>query len=153
MAVGVYVGYDQPKPMGRSATGGGLAAPIVKDFLDEALKDFPPTPFRAPPGAVLVRVNSKTGLPVRGGGAGSIVEAFKPDEVPGGAVPLGQNGQPQPGAQEDGFPEYPSAEAQPEVPGAAQAAAPAPAAPPQAAPPRRQRRERPASTGIFRGLF
>ena len=39
LVVGAYVGYDQPKPMGRSATGGGLAAPIVKDFLEEALED------------------------------------------------------------------------------------------------------------------
>ncbi|MGD9069813.1 MAG: penicillin-binding protein 1A, partial [Methyloceanibacter sp.] len=50
LVVGSYVGYDQPKPMGRSATGGGLAAPIVKEFFAEALKDVPPQPFRAPEG-------------------------------------------------------------------------------------------------------
>jgi penicillin-binding protein 1A len=84
IVVGAYVGYDQPKSMGRSATGGGLAAPIVKDFLEEALKDVPPVPFRAPPGIVLVRVNHKTGQPARSGA--TIVEAFKPSQVPAGAV-------------------------------------------------------------------
>ncbi|WP_372929183.1 penicillin-binding protein 1A [Methyloceanibacter sp.] len=163
MAVGVYVGYDQPKPMGRSATGGGLAAPIVKDFLAEALKDVPPAEFRPPEGAVLVRVNSKTGLPARGGGGGTIVEAFKPNEVPPGAIPLGRDGKPQgqaaeEGAQPDGFPQYP-AEAQAGAPGqpaGAQAAAPqaAPQPPPQAsAPPPRQRRAPRRERGLFRGFF
>jgi len=155
MAVGVYVGYDQPKPMGRRATGGGLAAPIVKDFLAEALKDVPPTPFRAPPGAVLVRVHGKTGLPARGG-AGSIVEAFKPNEVPAGATPIGSE-PPQQGAQADGFPEYPTeTQAAAEYPAAAQAAAPPPAARQQAAPPPRQRRaprQRPSGFPGIRGLF
>jgi penicillin-binding protein 1A len=153
MAVGVYVGYDQPKPMGRRATGGGLAAPIVKDFLAEALKDVPPTPFRAPEGAVLVRVNSKTGLPSRG--AGSIVEAFKPSEVPAGAVPLGQDGQPQQGAEQDGSPEY-TAEAQAAggQPAGAQAAVPqaAPQQPRYEAPPPRQRRAPPRRRSGFPGL-
>jgi penicillin-binding protein 1A len=86
LVVGAYVGYDQPKNMGRSATGGGVAAPIVKDFFEEALKDVPPVPFRAPPGAVLVRVNHKTGLPARRGDSNVITETFKPWQVPAGAT-------------------------------------------------------------------
>ncbi len=119
---------------------------------------MPPTPFRAPEGAVLVRVNGKTGLPSRGG-AGSIVEAFKPSEVPAGAVPLGQDGQPQApqaGVQPDGFPDLPgSAEAAPGQPAGAQAAAPqaAPQPPQAAAPPPRRRRAPQRQRGLFRGLF
>jgi penicillin-binding protein 1A len=165
LAVGAYVGYDQPKPMGRSATGGGLAAPIVKDFLEEALKDVPPVPFRAPPGAVLVRVNHKTGLPARRGGGGVIVETFKPNEVPGGAVPIGGTGaagagQQQPGAQGEDFPVYPdAAQAASEPPAGAQAAAPPAAAPrqpqTQAPPPRKRRAPPPSPSGFpgLRGLF
>ena len=48
LAVGVYIGYDQPVSMGHGETGGSLAAPIVRDFLKEVLKDVPPVPFRAP---------------------------------------------------------------------------------------------------------
>ena len=33
MAVGVYLGYDKPRHIGNRATGGGIAAPIVKEFL------------------------------------------------------------------------------------------------------------------------
>jgi penicillin-binding protein 1A len=109
IVVGAYVGYDQPKPMGRSATGGGLAAPIVKDFLEEALKDVPPTPFRAPPGAMLVRVNHKTGLPAQRGAGNVILEAFKPGEVPDGAVIVeGEMPEGVPQA-DDGSPGYPDA--------------------------------------------
>ena len=61
-------------------------APIIRDFLKEALKDVPPVPFRAPPGIKLVRVNHKTGLPTSSGDKSAIVEAFKPGQEPGGAV-------------------------------------------------------------------
>ena len=59
---GVYMGYDKPRHIGRLATGGHLAAPIVKDFLKLALADKPPIPFRVPPGIKLIRVNAKTGM-------------------------------------------------------------------------------------------
>ena len=127
LVVGSYVGFDQPRNMGRSATGGGLAAPIVRDFLMEALEGVPAVPFRAPPGAVLVKVNHKTGLPARGG-PGVIMEAFKPGQMPAGAVgvPVVGEAQALPG---EGFPEYPDA---------------ARAAPP----PRQQRRAAPAPSGF-----
>ncbi|MEZ5827835.1 MAG: penicillin-binding protein 1A [Hyphomicrobiales bacterium] len=105
MVVGAYVGYDQPRSMGRSATGGGLAAPIVKDFLEEALKGVPPVPFRAPPGALLVRVNHTTGLPARSGEGDVIMEAFKPGQAPDGATAVAVQGPDGAPAQE--YPDYP----------------------------------------------
>jgi penicillin-binding protein 1A len=63
-----------------------LVAPIIRDFLKEALKDVPPVPFRAPPGIKLVRVNHKTGLPAGPGDKSAIMEAFKPGQEPAGSV-------------------------------------------------------------------
>src|SRR5262249_61988234 len=37
LVVGVYLGYDKPRHLGRGATGGVLAAPIVRDFMKVAL--------------------------------------------------------------------------------------------------------------------
>ncbi len=79
---GVYMGYDKPRHIGRLATGGHLAAPIVKDFLKLALADKPPIPFRVPPGIKLIRVNAKTGMRAGPGDGNVILEAFKPGTAP-----------------------------------------------------------------------
>jgi penicillin-binding protein 1A len=82
LTVGVYVGYDTPKPMGRAATGGQLAAPIVADFMAKALKDVPATPFRVPSGIQLIPIDPNTGQRAAYGDANVILEAFKPGESP-----------------------------------------------------------------------
>jgi penicillin-binding protein 1A len=82
LAVGVYIGYDNPKPMGRGNTGGGLAAPIVADFMKMALKDEPATPFRVPAGIQLIPIDPKTGKRKPYGPENVILEAFKPGEEP-----------------------------------------------------------------------
>ncbi|MGL4397694.1 MAG: penicillin-binding protein 1A [Hyphomicrobium sp.] len=83
MVVGVFVGYDTPKPMGKGNTGGAIAAPMFGDFVKAALGDKPPAPFRVPPGIKFVRINLKTGLRASGSDGGeTIMEAFKPGEEP-----------------------------------------------------------------------
>jgi penicillin-binding protein 1A len=82
VVVGVYIGYDKPKPLGRGQTGGVVAAPIVKDFMKVALKDKPAVPFRVPPGIKLVRVDRNTGARARPGDQRVILEAFKPGTAP-----------------------------------------------------------------------
>jgi penicillin-binding protein 1A len=82
LVVGVFVGYDIPKPMGKDATGGHIAAPIFGSFMKMALADKPATPFRIPPGIKLVRVNPSTGLRATSADTRSVLEAFKPDEEP-----------------------------------------------------------------------
>jgi len=79
---GVYLGYDKPRHIGRLATGGHLAAPIVRDFLKVALADKPPIPFRVPPGIKLIRVDAKTGMRAGPGDTHVILEAFKPGTAP-----------------------------------------------------------------------
>ncbi len=82
LAVGVFVGYDTPRPMGRRETGSGLAAPIFKDFMAMALEGQAAIPFRVPPGMVLIRVNAKTGQPPEVIEGPVILEAFKPGTGP-----------------------------------------------------------------------
>jgi len=91
LTVGVYIGFDNPRNLGDKETGGGLAAPIFRDFMKEALADQPATPFRVPAGIRLVRVDLKTGQ--RASGAGTILEAFKPGTEPNGqGVVIGGSG-------------------------------------------------------------
>ncbi len=82
LAVGVYVGFDQPKPMGKKSTGGDLAAPIFRDFMKMALAKRPAVPFRVPAGIKLIPINSKTGQRAKYGDTDVIMEAFKPGESP-----------------------------------------------------------------------
>jgi penicillin-binding protein 1A len=82
LVVGVFVGYDTPRPMGKGSTGGHVAAPIVGNFLKMARAGKAPIPFRIPPGIKLVRVSIKTGLRVTSGGPDVVLEAFKPNEGP-----------------------------------------------------------------------
>ena len=80
LAVGVFLGYDRPRSMGDSAQAATYAAPIFRDFMKVALKDKPDVPFRVPPGIKLISIDPKSGM--RGTGAGSILEAFKPGTAP-----------------------------------------------------------------------
>ena len=82
IVVGVYMGYDKPRHLGRGGTGGHLSAPIVKEFLKVALADKPSVPFRVPPGIKLVRVDLKSGMRAGPGTERAIVEAFKPGTAP-----------------------------------------------------------------------
>ena len=82
LAVGVFIGYDTPKAMGKGATGGQIAAPIFGEFVKGALADKKAVPFRQPPGIKLVRVSRKTGQRASGAGSDTIMEAFKPGEEP-----------------------------------------------------------------------
>ncbi|HWE78746.1 MAG TPA: penicillin-binding transpeptidase domain-containing protein, partial [Pseudolabrys sp.] len=95
VVVGVYVGYDKPRSLGRGETGGAVAAPIVRDFMKVALAGKPAVPFRVPPGLKLVRVNLKTGARAQPGDAKVILEAFKPGTAPpDGYAVVGDNGAP-----------------------------------------------------------
>ncbi len=80
LAVGVFMGYDQPRSLGDSAQAAHYTAPIFRDFMKMALKDKPDVPFRVPPGIKLISVDVKSGM--RSNGAGSILEAFKPGTAP-----------------------------------------------------------------------
>ncbi|MEH2555368.1 penicillin-binding protein 1A [Bradyrhizobium algeriense] len=83
LVVGLYLGYDKPRSLGRAAQGGHTAAPIVKEFMKLALADKPATPFKIPAGIRLVRIDAKSGMrPGQGDGGRTILEAFKPGTAP-----------------------------------------------------------------------
>ncbi|WP_083567413.1 penicillin-binding protein 1A [Hyphomicrobium sp. CS1GBMeth3] len=116
LVVGVYVGFDTPRPMGKGNTGGAVAAPIFADFMKEALANEPAMPFRMPPGTKLVRVNLKTGLRTSPEDPGAIAEAFKTDEEPDDAYsvigftdPYAQSSNAGPSSRGDAWQPAPSA--------------------------------------------
>jgi penicillin-binding protein 1A len=88
IVAGVYLGYDQPRNMGGWAQGGRVAAPIVKQFIQNTRSRWKDEPFPAPAGIRMVRIDRRTGKRVFDGWpsddpqASIIWEAFKPDTEP-----------------------------------------------------------------------
>jgi len=62
LVTGVWVGYDDRKPMGRGETGSRAAAPIWLYFMREVLKDRPVKDFPVPGRVVFAKIDAKTGL-------------------------------------------------------------------------------------------
>ncbi|MBQ9353413.1 penicillin-binding protein 1A [Phyllobacterium sp.] len=82
LVVGLYLGYDTPTPMGHGGTGGGLATPVFKDFMDAAMKGQRSVDFRVPEGMTVVAIDRKTGMRATEGQPNVIMEAFKPGTGP-----------------------------------------------------------------------
>ena len=88
LVAGLYLGFDQPRNMGGYAQGSSLAAPVFKQFARSAMAGMPKTPFIAPAGTRLVRIDRKTGKRVYGAWPGRdpmsavIWEAFKAETEP-----------------------------------------------------------------------
>ena len=87
LVVGVFVGYDDPKSLGKREQGATVAAPVFKEFMSIALADQPPIPFRIPPGLRLARVDTASGEPASAGSGNAIWEAFLPGTEPGADHP------------------------------------------------------------------
>jgi penicillin-binding protein 1A len=79
--VGVsWVGFDQPRSLGRSQTGGVVALPIWLDYMEAVLKDVAEAPRTMPEGIVTVPVGPVAAPP--GPDAKLVPELFYEEAVP-----------------------------------------------------------------------
>ncbi len=81
LVIGVYVGYDNPKTLGKFETGSKAALPIFKDFIEKALfkEDF--QEFKIPESIYLTSINYDTGDKSAPGEKNSIIEALKFEDI------------------------------------------------------------------------
>jgi len=61
LVAAVYIGFDTPKSLGAEETGASVALPVFVNFMKEALKDKPSTPFRVPNTVKFVKIDRTTG--------------------------------------------------------------------------------------------
>jgi len=61
IVVGTFIGFDQPRSLGRDATGASVPLPAFIEFMQDAMKDVPPKQFQIPPGVRLQRIDTATG--------------------------------------------------------------------------------------------
>ena len=81
LVIGVYVGFDNPRTLGKYETGSKVALPIFKDFVKNALfkEDF--KDFKIPKGIYLTSLNYDTGLKASLGRKNTIIEALKSKDI------------------------------------------------------------------------
>ena len=81
LVIGVYIGYDNPKTLGKYETGSKAALPIFKDFVEKALykEDF--GEFQIPESIYLTSLNYDTGTKAAPGDKNSIIEALKVEDI------------------------------------------------------------------------
>ena len=81
LIVGVYIGFDRPKTLGRYETGAKAALPIFKNFVSQALYKDEFKSFSAPEEIFFAAINYDTGKIENFSNPNSIVEAFKLSDI------------------------------------------------------------------------
>ena len=81
LVVGVYIGFDNPKTLGKFETGSKAALPVFKDFIENSLfkEDF--DEFKIPKNIYLTSLNYDTGQKSTSGDKNIIIEALKLKDI------------------------------------------------------------------------
>ncbi|MFQ6552455.1 penicillin-binding protein 1A [Aestuariibius insulae] len=79
IAAGCYIGFDNPRPMGRGAGGGRLCAPVFNEFMKAATAKYGGEKFRVPEGCEFIKIDRYTGsrLPASASGGNVVAECFR----------------------------------------------------------------------------
>ncbi|MBD1164629.1 penicillin-binding protein 1A [Pelagibacterales bacterium SAG-MED13] len=91
LVIGVYVGMDNPKPLGKYETGSKAALPIFKEFIKKAVKKSDSRPFKVPEKITLMVVDPLTGEKAKFTSKNTIIEAYKSKNVIDGKVLYSDN--------------------------------------------------------------
>ena len=89
LVIGVYVGMDEPKTLGRYETGAKTAMPIFKDFVKRSIKKKDARPFKVAPNISMMVIELITGKKASFGSKETIVEAFKKEKIDNKNSPFG----------------------------------------------------------------
>ena len=77
LVIGTYVGFDDPKTLGKYETGAKAALPVFKKFVKNSVKKKDALPFKIPKNINLVMVDAETGLFPNNSTKSLIYESFK----------------------------------------------------------------------------
>ena len=81
VAIGVYVGSDNPKSLGRYETGAKTALPIFKSFVKNAVKKEDARPFKVPDGILMKVIDPVTGKKALTESRSTIIEVYKNTKI------------------------------------------------------------------------
>ena len=86
LVVGVYVGMDNPSPLGKFETGSKTALPIFKNFVKKAVKKYDARPFKVPEGITMMVIDPTNGEKAKFSSKNTIVESYKSKNIINGTV-------------------------------------------------------------------
>ena len=88
LVVGVYIGMDDPKPLGRYETGAKTALPVFKNFVKKAVKKKDARPFKVAPDIYMMVIESSSGKKANFGSSETIIEVFKKEKIENKSIPF-----------------------------------------------------------------
>ena len=91
LVIGVYVGMDNPKPLGKFETGSKAALPIFREFIEKSVKKSDARPFKVPEKMTLMVVDPLSGEKAKFNSKNTIIEAYKSKNVLNGKVLYSDN--------------------------------------------------------------
>ena len=91
LLIGVYVGLDNPSPLGRYETGSKTALPIFKEFVEKTVNKSDARPFKAAKGTVMMVIDPNTGQKAKFNSKNTIIEVYKKKNVINGKVLYSNN--------------------------------------------------------------
>ena len=91
LVIGVYVGMDNPEPLGKFETGSKTALPIFKKFVQSAVKKSEARPFKVSRGITMMVVDPLTGQKAKFTSKNTILEAYKSKNVINGKILYSNN--------------------------------------------------------------
>ena len=91
LLVGVYVGSDNPIPLGRYETGSRTALPIFKSFIKKVVKKSEARPFKVAKNTIMMVIDPVTGQKAKFSSKNTIIEVYKKKNINNGSVMLSNN--------------------------------------------------------------
>ena len=81
LVVGVYVGFDDPKSLGKKETGSRTAMPVFKSFIKEIINIEDVRPFKVAKNIKMMVIDPSTGKKANFGAKKTIIEAYKKNRL------------------------------------------------------------------------
>ena len=91
LVIGVYVGMDNPQPLGKFETGSKAALPIFEEFIKNAIKKSDARPFKVPEDITLMVIDPETGDKAKFSSKNTIIESYKSKNISNGKVLFSNN--------------------------------------------------------------
>ncbi len=86
LVIGVYVGHDEPRSLGKYETGSKTAMPIFKSFIKKAVKKSDARPFKVAKNIRFLVVDQKSGRKADFGSKTTVIEAFKKNDLTNNSI-------------------------------------------------------------------